>query len=554
MNSPKLSMFRDKEIKKKVLIILLVYFLSQGFMLVLTGSWWDEKTWMYYSMEQIRKISIELGRPSVSYIIPFMLMLPEFARRCVIFATFLVITFEFYYILNSIDLFKDDSPFWITLLFSTLPVNDARVMWGVYPYSFGMLLFFTAFILLILLQRTGYSNVFLRILCITFFFASFILNSLLVFYFIPIMFVIWDLVKKHKLGRWYCLFDFFVAPFVFYILKQCIYPVSGVYSDYNIVTINNLLHSIILNVDICKYVVERFIVIWKDYLAISVCVSFSVVLLAWIINREKRQVFVNRTKIDIKNNVIMLGVGCCVMYLSTLPYTVIGQGQSLTGVTGRGSILVGIGASIILVSLISYVSNIYIRGLLYIIFIVCGICHFNRQYALYQHDYYRQLDIIYEMKENEENLYAKDNLLFITYDDPEINATRFYTLNALGKEAFGNECRFVMFAKRKDYELLYDTEKLKNFVANSGYLMSEYDLYSSRCIDAIIVYNYSFIYYDTMKLKLIELFNAREFENALYDNQNMQVIMPNSNEYSNYIKELNLDRLCVQREGINCCE
>ena len=80
---------REKNIRNCIIFISIIYLLSQGFLLVLTGTWWDDKTWFFSNKEIMWNVSLQMGKPTVYFIFLFLNLVPEFIRRCLIFVLFL---------------------------------------------------------------------------------------------------------------------------------------------------------------------------------------------------------------------------------------------------------------------------------------------------------------------------------------------------------------------------------------------------------------------------------------------------------------------------------
>ncbi len=531
-----------KRERKALTIITVVYFLSQWLILITTGSWWDEKTWMYVERSQMIETAMRLGKPSSYYLIEFMLLIPELCRRIVIFTIFLVDLFGVYYISKMVFLFDRSQAILFTMVFSSIPANDARIMWGVFPYSFGYFLFILAFSLLIIYITSDTRNVLNRILSLLCFGCSFILNSLLVFYIFPMVYLLVNLVKKHSIKELYKYFDFYLIPFVFFICKITFFPTSGEYSDYNAFSMSGILGSIMDNFLICLNVMKKIVYLWGRFWGVGLILGIIVTICVVMIYKKKWLMQLFLCPLSLRRSIFLLICGSFLLYISTFPYTVIGQGQSLTGVIGRGSILIGFGSACIFFSLISIVPNKFIRIGVLTIVAICGLCHYNFQYLLYQEDYYRQLDIICELKENCELLGDKRNILYISEDDPEIYATRFYTLNSLGYEAFGNKKRFFMVKNRDDYMLLDDYNTLNSMVANPNYLMDEYkyEIDGDNEIDAIICYNNKMSVMQIFHYKALEFFNNKSFYDEMSNNDNMQVITPDMIYFDNCLAELGI--------------
>lgn len=93
----------------------------------------------------------------------------------------------------------------------------------------------------------------------------------------------------------------------------------------------------------------------------------------------------------------------------------------------------------------------------------------------YQLDYYRQQDLVYELKDNRELLKEK-NIMYLTTSEPKIGVTRFYSLNSIERKAFEDQTHFVVNGIN-DLKYLIGTSPytMETFVYDEDYQMAEFD-------------------------------------------------------------------------------
>lgn len=527
-----------KEIIKSLIIISIVYLLSQGFILVLTGTWWDEKTWFFSSNEKMREISFQLGKPSTYYIMSFIISVPEVLGRFLIFIMYYLGTIGIYVIYRQIPFLSNLDATLMTLLYLAIPANDARAMRGVFPYTVGYFLFILAFCLLIVLeQKFDYKNIVFRTVVLFAFFCSFILNSNLVFYTIPLMYVLLYVIKNNKIKECYKYIDFVLLPFIYFIFKSKLFPAYGIYQGYNEVSLRGLLEGAYYSIEICWKDLKKIFMFWHRYIVVGAVFGFLFAIILYLSRRNRNRTNFQRT-ISVWLRVTLLISGILIMYLAIFPYRVVGQACHLIGVDGRSSILIPFGAAIIIYSLVIWVPLPSIRVFVCSIVMVCGICHFNYFYLLYQQDFYRQMDLIYELKENKDVLYVTKNILFLSDYMSEIDVTRFYSLNSSGREAFGDQSHFFMNGI-EDYSYLTEASEDMYFFVNVGdYQMADYEIGRSNEIEAIIVYHDGLGIRDTVYYKLLELTHDDQFEKKLYGEKNLDVYVKGTEEFNKVLDSI----------------
>lgn len=546
---------------KNILIITFAYVLTHGLIIILTGTWWDEKTWVFASDEQMWKISLHLGKPSGYFVQKFIFSIPELSARILIYLCYYLGTLGVYYIYNQIPFVNVQQALGMTIIYIAIPANDARAMRGVFPYTIGYFLFILAFCVLIVLQKKyDYKNIVLRSCALLLFGGSYTLNSNLVLYAIVLLYIAHYLVSNNQWKKCYKFLDFIALPFVYFGIKTKLFPTFGVYEDYNQVKMESLIKASIKTVWICIIRLIDMLGNWMKHLDIMIlpCISIIVVMLIVILLREKKgdsidemngdvslQISADRSVrpnlVSYRSRLLLIAIGFLLMYLGAFAYVVVELWCDLVGVGGRSSILLPLGAAIVIYGFIWLIPFYKIRKVLIAIISICGVIHFGSYYLSYQQDYYRQRDFVYELKENQNVLRNTKNILYLTHTEPEVGATRFYSLNSNAKEAFGDETHFIMYGPSNYKYLSLDcVEKMHRFIEEE-FLMCDYQIGRSTSIEAIVIYDNEIRKWDALVFRLKGLIHDDSYKNKLYRDTNLLVYTPDNEEFNKILEQYGIE-------------
>ena len=165
-----------KLIKSPYFIILATYFAAHFFMLILSGCWWDDWTFMTHDLNYINTVASESGRPEWNILVPLCWSLPNNGRILIFFMHLLNSIFVYRMLKNS-DLFNERESLLMTLFFTVLPVNDARILISNFAYNVGLFFFYLSFMLFVSWNKmeNGGRKVLYRIGILILFYISFIL-------------------------------------------------------------------------------------------------------------------------------------------------------------------------------------------------------------------------------------------------------------------------------------------------------------------------------------------------------------------------------------------
>lgn len=496
------------------LIITLVYIFAHFFILLLTGCWWDDLTFINHDLDYINLVATQSGRPEWNLLIPFCWSLWN-NGKLLIFVLYYFDAIFLYQILKCSNLFAEKSCLLITLLFIIIPVNEARILISNFPYAVGLFIFFLSFMLFIKWKNGKYSkNIVIRILLLFSFFMSYILNSILSFYYIVFIYLFFDYFLKdndnsiiHKTimtikNVVVNYIDFFVLPFVFFILKKVFLPTSGkLFENYNSVTLKGILKCIkyipltIIDLfyDIFKY--------WISFLKNPAIIVIIIFIIIFYLNKKDKDV-----ELD-KSTLILLLVGLIVLSLGLFPYVEI-RGKVLTfiGVNGRDAILTPLGTSFIIFSLINTIKLNKVKNILLSVLLLLGIVGMNCLYIEWQKDYYHQLGIQYMMKEKE--IECNDTFYLANINETNVDGERFYSLNTNSYLVHSDKTR--LFISEAKYLFMLEDKNEIEFDKNYYFYMNDYNP-DKQSLDAVIIYENTIDTNDTLLLKYYEFFDTKKF-------------------------------------------
>ena len=365
--------------------------------------------------------------------------------------------------------------FFLVLLFLVLPLNAARVALIDFVYVFCYFLFFLAWVL----QEK------FRLLALILFFLSFNTNSLLVFYALPMLDMMY---RSGSLGGyksiimfWVRRLDYLILPFVYFWLKLFLYNPSGVYAGYNEqYSVGNLVASPILQIaDVFRLNLNAGLIL------------LSIAFVYFILVRIK---FFETASPDISSTLIK--VGALSFIFGAFPYWILGHVPVFVGWSSRHQLLLPFGLSLLIIGF-----WLRLGRSLVVMYVMVG-CFLAVNVANYRDFYFdweKQKQLIKLFSSSPEISRAK----FIVFDDRtvELNAMkrkyRFYEWSGLLEAAFGNELRFGIGRadiasflasqdKDKSYFLNY---KAKDFVYLEGVPILQVDvllLRSSSLVGRVI--------------------------------------------------------------------
>lgn len=523
-----MNKYKTDETFKHIFWITIVYILSQGFLLVASGIWWDDWVYVNKNWDYLLKAMLQQSMPLQAYINASLWLLPDGAYRILVFILFYAGALLAYTIMKKTDVFSSEAAFWITLLYVTVPINDARITWICYGYSLGLLSFWIAFWLVTLWQgKTGKKAVILRILSLIVLIFSFNTESIMLMTLVILLYLYYEKLKDG--WKWNeirsniveCMkavlsyIDFLLAPIVYYFGKKPLFPTYGeIYSGYHSIDME-ALPQLILHLPV--YAWETMLRLLGNYksamlklpiLILLIAAACCYILLLFVRRLKRGYSAEDGTQYSSAIKMLLVGIFCFMSGFA--PYSILRRGTIVTtGEHGRDTLLLGIGTAMILYYLVNIAFRKEVGKMLLVLFTILGVCHFNLKYLDWQEDYYQQLRFQAEIAENQDIL-DNDTFLCLDYDYWTNGYTMFYQLNGNSYAVTGEETRYY----------LMDIKNIGSFMATNedswilqACNMRDWD-YSpeNRHIDGIILFNNELIGNSVqIRLKLKELFNKDAF-------------------------------------------
>lgn len=523
-NRNEMSIAKEKLVELKICFVLfLANLLSQGYILILTGTFWDDWLYYYHDINRLWKHFIQSGRPSLVYIPVAFWNLPNYGYRWMVFLCYMSTSVIIYLLLRKITFFQKGLTKWeclvISCLYTVIPVNDARICMVNLPFTVSLPLFLLGFYFLLIYKNQKNKGVLkFRLLSLILFCGSFITNSMLVFYLLPLVYILvceWSsygnflkVVQKMLKNV-----DFILLPFIFWCGKQYLFPAYGMYSGYNEVSIAKLVNAIkLMPKAVYNSIKSTFLEFFSPFFDVSnvnilfiLGGGFIVYLIYQKVYRKKR---LKKLFCGVQEDIIALGIGLLAVILGLFPYIVVSQSEyiRITGVEGRYSLLLPVGMSILIFygfRMLYKESKIYLGICVILLLFGIGVC--NSHYLNYQIDAYYQAALIEKLKENH-FIKNEKNVLFISNDNLASNSTRFYTLNGDASVAYGDQTRLIMNGYRDLHMLDMD---LSDYQQNC-YLMNDYDL-KHHDLDGIIMYSCEVGRRQCLALKWLEMTDKVSF-------------------------------------------
>jgi hypothetical protein len=418
---------QDASIRRKPekynLLLFLFYLIAHGGILFIPNAiYWDD--WILYRAES--SVILDLFRQTGSmfnygaYLHIGLLELGPWIYKWLTF----VLMFASGLLLNSVvkrhQKISDSNRFFLVLLFLVLPFNLARVALIDFPYTLCYFLFFLAWALM---DR-------FRLLALALFFLSFNTNSLLVFYALPFFDILY---RRGYFTSWknvvifiFRFADYFLLPFIYFLLKTRYFTPSGLYEGYN--EGFNALNLIV--VPSLQFVGAFKLNANVGLITILAAVSFYLM-------RER----VSFALLGKRVSVTYFIAGLIVFILGAFPYWIVGLVPNFTDWNSRHQLLLPLGCALVVLSVWHY-----LKGGMALFSVIVGVCLAINvaTYKDFYIDWQKQQQLIKLFSSNAD---VKDSELVVIDDQTiDINAMgrvyRFYEWNGLFEVAFANQKRF----------------------------------------------------------------------------------------------------------------
>lgn len=513
-------MFILKSEKRVFIVLLLIYLISNSFFLLnYNGIYWDDWAFYNHSYETIDKLfQMHSGYVGTyfSFIHYFLLEIGIYSYRILTFFLIYISAVFIYKILKKIDFFSQEDLFFISVLFLLAPLYSAKIAINVFAFTLGSAIFFFSFYLLCkYLDNMGCLK---RILILFLFFTSFLINSILVFYAVVLMYMFYKLYDKQStfIGntiKFICTkLDFIVLPIVFYIIKSVYFVPTGLYADYNIISLYNTINPTLYYLTFMDSFIEPIKLSVQNISSFIVIVFILLIVLSNLFIRQNNQMN--------KKDVYLFILGFIIFFLGAFAYIAVNKLPANYNWSSRFQLLLPLGFSFILYYGIQVISNllnfkVIVKYFLFLILIFSFmIYHLKEQYK-HNIDWMYQQSIIENFRNTSfiENNSTFEVVINLDGKLAQQRTVNFYELNGLSKIAFGKDDKlfFVDYDKYafKDYQKfikydqynfsLWKKSDITNIEINDN-INSQFNKGTKK----------SLIYF--FKLKYLELTNIEEFK------------------------------------------
>jgi hypothetical protein len=330
------------------------------------------------------------------------------------------------FILKRNNLLPREVRFLVVLLFLILPFNFARVAAINFPYSLCYFLFFLAWASI---DRYRFTAVLLFLL-------SFNVNSLLVFYVLPILDLFYREYRPWTLSslvRIPCRRpELIAAPFVFYFVKVNYFQPFGFYEGYNQnFQFINIANAVKMQFKHLAFT-ELNALVWLSLLAIVI----------YVFHKRRKTDLAGS---DLKLSLLLLLLGGLSFFIGAFPYWILGHVPTFNEWGSRHQLLLPLGSSLIIAGLLAPFSkpvSSFIASALVFACLSVGIL----KYYDFVVDWSKQETLVKLFSQNKDIRSA--DVVLIVDNTIKINAIRrryrFYEWNGLLEKAFGDQKRFAV--------------------------------------------------------------------------------------------------------------
>ena len=539
--------YQSSDTFRHMLWITVVYVLSQWFLLVATGMWWDDWDYANKDWDHLLDVFMQSSLPLHAFIDASTWFFPDGFYRVITFLLFYCSSGIVYLILRRIPLFKSEDCMWITLLYVIIPINDARIMWICYGYSLGLFLFWFSFYLTAIWKSmTSRKNkILLRFSAIIIMLISYDTESIMMLTILILFYLYYiDLGTEWDWKEWRnniinllreCVryMDYLLAPIIWYIVSKLLFPGYGEYAGHSYINFADLpgiiLRSPYYALCTLKGILNNFYCVLANNIVMFLII-FLTLLICYIVNNNflKKEMKIENRHINLNNCLGMLVLGTLFFYIGFFPYAV-KRDYSLqsTLLHGRDTMLLGIGTAFLLYYGIHFFFRKEVYNVLIVFIIGLGIVHFNSVYLTWQESYYQQLQFQTEIIENEEIM--DNNTFLVINSNMAINIAN-YQSSGNSWTVTGETTRYYMNGVNS-LATLFATDN--DSIKFNYFSLADYD-YSDQTIDGIIFANYKKMSKSTiLKQKWNELFDKVEFQKWIEESKDFQYITITPNESEN---------------------
>lgn len=394
--------------------IILAYAVSFGLMLFCSGLYQDD--WTLYNMEPatISAIFHDQGHRWLAYFHNFLLSFDNavYLYRSLIFTAYLSCALILYEIIKKLGFAGAGERVFLVLFFAVFPVNNVRFLLINAPYAVCSFTFWVAFWTMIRCKETsGSKSVRFRAVSLIAFLIAFDTNSLLVFYILPLIYLLKACFFRDNVFHMPDMvifmktvsrnLDFVLLPLVYWLPKTLLFPPGGAWEGYNQITAASLAMSPLFLVR--SFQTSFFSVIdysFRSFGSASIALSALIAVALWHRHRSYAGFPSGPSRQDSR----FLCLGIFIFCLAVLPYNLVGLLPKLENWHSRHQLLVPLGASLLLVYGVRTLGRMLHIGAFARMFVMCLLlCQFiatNVGDCVGLHlDWFRQQALIIHMQE-----------------------------------------------------------------------------------------------------------------------------------------------------------
>jgi hypothetical protein len=511
-------------------------------MLLNRGVYYDDWVWYVMDKNSLMSAFAQLGNVLMGYYFGLasaqaLLGWGISAIRVLTFLYYLVSALIFNSLLKTVREIDDASRLALVLLFALFPFDGTRPMVSDSFYAMGYMLFFVG--LWLTTRYLSRKVRIMRIAALCVFFLSFMTGSLLVFYAVAFLYVLYregalksiprsftEAVSIARIGFKYL--DFVLLPFAFWILRYLFWLPNGMYKGYNEIHFTDLgpqtlarnfgasiYYSIIGSIEMLGDASASRIA--RPIIPVSIAVFVLVFSAVFLILRKR---FVpGRTMLGAGK---MFLVGCILFGIGIFPYLALGKVPVAFSLTSRWMLLLPAGFSFITFSLIEAVTGAsayfhkgrfgrqpLLKAILVSLVIALFVSSNIMVHLSYQVDYYKQRSLIENLSSSEA---VRDHTTFLfadhaVYMNVFSRTYRVYEYTSMMKYVFGDEKRFGCNAGEWErcVQEYYPDLKIWNF--------RQYNLTEPQYV--ISVYEEPRVEDNVITLMFYEIFDPARFNDAV---------------------------------------
>lgn len=434
--------------KRESLWLSVIYCVAHFPLLLTTGCFYDD--WVLYHADPQMNIGLwwNTGRPLTGYFLNMMHALDgTFVPRLVTFVMYLLAALFLLYVLRTMDIVDPAARFLVVVVFAVFPADSTRILAMLACDSLYFCLFFLGWYLVAVYMRKG--TLIVRLAALSAFLLSFWLNSLLVFYSLVLLYMIYMFsqtnISFQSVRQFIARYpDFLLIPIVFWLVQRTVFPPQEAEAGYNQFHLVGLyprhwLSALKSSVaDPMIYSAIPFDWFWLAAVLVGAILLF--LMLRKAIGEESR---------NDRRDFVLLICGFYALFAALFPYLAVYKMPGHWDWLSRNARLVPLGTGLVLCFggrlAFRWVSTNSRAFLCAYCFLVCVMIGGNlRNYADYWLDWYKAVSLVEQFKQSNE---IRDNKSFLFQDECRgLNAKRrtyrFYEYGALMNMAFGEDSRF----------------------------------------------------------------------------------------------------------------